>query len=81
LLRRPALPGPKIQLYVRDAGGSRVNVSLRDLIEKANGAPATRADLNISRSRDGELLITSRQDGTIRVPVPDSGAATRGSQN
>jgi len=58
-----------------------VNVSLRELIEKANGVPATRADLNISRSRDGELLITSRQDGTIRMLVPDSGGASRRSQN
>ena len=79
----PATVAPieEIQLYVRDASGSRVNVSLRELIEKANGAPATRADLNISRSRDGELLITSRQDGTIRMLVPDSGAASRRSRN
>ncbi len=79
----PATVAPieEIQLYVRDASGSRVNVSLRELIEKANGAPATRADLNISRSRDGELLITSRQDGTIRMLVPDSGGASRRSQN
>ena len=32
----------------------------------------TRADLHISRSRDGELFITSRQDGVIRMLVPDS---------
>ena len=37
----------------------------------------TRADLHISRSRDGELFITSRQDGMIRMLVPDSrGAGT-----
>jgi hypothetical protein len=35
-----------------------------------------RADLHISQSRDGELFITSRQDGTIRMLVPDEGAAT-----
>ena len=37
------------------------------------GASMTRADLHISRSRDGELFITSRQDGVIRMLVPDSG--------
>jgi hypothetical protein len=29
-----------------------------------------RADLHIGRSRDGELFITSRQDGFIRMLVP-----------
>ena len=48
-------------------------MSLRDLIEKTNGAPAARADLHIGRSKDGELYITSRQDGMIRMLVPDSG--------
>jgi hypothetical protein len=38
----------------------------------------TRADLHISRSRDGELFLTSRQDGTIRMLVPEAGGpATR----
>ena len=36
------------------------------------GATITRADLQISRSRDGELSITSRQDGIIRMLVQDS---------
>ena len=38
----------------------------------------TRADLHISRSRDGELFITSRQDGMIRMLVPE-GTAVAGS--
>jgi hypothetical protein len=67
-------PVEEIQLYVRDARGSRVYVSLRDLVERTMGASVTRADLHISRSRDGELFITSRQDGMIRMLVPDSGA-------
>ncbi len=46
---------------------------MRDLIEKTNGMPAARADLHIGRSKDGELFITSRQDGMIRMLVPDSG--------
>ena len=62
-------PVEEIQLYVRDAGGNRTYVTLRELIEKTMGATMTRADLHISRSRDGELFITSRQDGVIRMLV------------
>ena len=65
-------PVEEIQLYVRGAGGNRVYVSLRELIERTMGATVTRADLHLSRSRDGELFITSRQDGMIRMLVPDS---------
>ena len=65
-------PVEEIQLYVRDAGGKQVYVTLRELIEKTMGATVTRADLLISRSRDGELFITSRQDGMIRMLVPGS---------
>ena len=54
-------------------GGKRVDVSLRELIERKMGAKPERADLFISQTRDGELLITSRQDGTIRMLVPDNG--------
>jgi len=60
-------PIEEIQLYVRGAAGARVYVTLRDLIEKTMGASVTRADLHIGRSRDGELFITSRQDGMIRM--------------
>ena len=66
-------PVEEIQLYVRDASGERVNVSFRDLIEKAMGRAVTRSDLHISHSRDGELFLTSRQDGMIRMLVPDDG--------
>jgi len=68
-------PIEEIQLYVRDASGKRVDVSLQELIDKTLGAKTTRADLHISRSRDGELFITSRQDGVIRMLVPDDGGA------
>ena len=64
-------------LDVRDASGKRVDVSFRELVEKTMGKSAPRADLHISRSRDGELFLTSRQDGMIRMLVPDnSGAGT-----
>jgi len=69
-------PVEEIQLYVRGAGGNRTYVTLRDLVERAMGASVTRADLHISQSRDGELFITSRQDGVIRMLVPDSGTST-----
>ena len=65
-------PVEEIQLYVRDARGKQTYVTLRELIEKTMGATITRADLLISRGRDGELFITSRQDGMIRMLVPGS---------
>ena len=67
-------PVEEIQLYVRDASGKRVNVSMQELVDKTLGAKTTRADLHIGRSRDGELFVTSRQDGMIRMLVPDQGA-------
>jgi hypothetical protein len=76
---RTVAPIEEVQLYVRNSSGDRVYVSFRELVEVANGATASRADMHIS-SGDGELFITSRQDGMIRMLVPDSGmeAANRG---
>jgi len=68
-------PIEEIQLYTRDASGTRTNVTLQELIDKTMGAKISRADLHIGRSRDGELFITSRQDGTIRMLVADAAAA------
>jgi hypothetical protein len=59
----------EIQLYVPGANGSRSYVSFRELIEATNGATAARADLFLGRSRDGEIFVTSRQDGMIRMLV------------
>jgi hypothetical protein len=67
-------PVEEIQLYVRDAGGTKRNVTLKDLVEKTQGASVMRVDLHLSRTRDGEIFVTSRQDGTIRMLVPDGGA-------
>jgi hypothetical protein len=61
----------EIQLYIRDASGNRTNVSFQELVNRTMGTDLPRADLHISRTRDGELLLTSRQDGTIRMLVPD----------
>jgi hypothetical protein len=66
-------PIEEIQLYVRGSNGNRVYVTLRDLVERTMGASVTRADLHVSQSGDGELFVTSRQDGMIRMLVPDSG--------
>ncbi len=71
-IARTVAPIEEVQLYERDAGGNRVNVSLQELIDRKMGSKIARADLFISQTRDGELLITSRQDGTIRMLVPDS---------
>ena len=70
-------PIEEVQLYVRDASGNRMGVSMQALVDGTMGVSLSRADLHISRTGDGELLLTSRQDGTIRMLVPDStGAAT-----
>jgi hypothetical protein len=69
-------PVEEVQLYQRDASGNRTYVNFRELVEATNGATVTRADLHISRTRDGELFMTSRQDGMIRMLVPDSPGAT-----
>jgi hypothetical protein len=67
---RTVAPIEEVQLYVRDANGKRIDVSFQDLVDKTMGAKLPRADLHISRTRDGELLLTSRQDGMIRMLVP-----------
>jgi hypothetical protein len=59
----------EVQLFTR-TGGNRVNVTFKELVERTMGATLTRADLHISRSREGELFLTSRQDGWIRTLVP-----------
>ena len=66
----------EIQLYTRDGSGNRKDVSLQQLVDQTMGASISRADLHISRTRDGELLITSRQDGMVRMLVPDTAGST-----
>jgi hypothetical protein len=68
---RTVAPVEEVQLYLRDARGNRTYFSFRDLVERTNGAAATRADLHISMSREGEIFLTSRQDGMIRILVPE----------
>jgi hypothetical protein len=67
---RTVAPIEEIQLFVRNADGSETDVTLRELAEKLMGAPLTRSDLHLHRGRDGELFLTTRQDGMIRMLVP-----------
>jgi len=66
-------PIQEIQLYVRGAAGQRIYTSFRELVEGTMGTSLALTDLHLSRSSDGELFLTSRQDGMIRMLVPDSG--------
>jgi hypothetical protein len=65
-------PVEEIQLYVRGAAGQRIYTSFRELVEGTMGTSLSRTDLHLSRSADGEIFLTSRQDGMIRMLVPDS---------
>jgi hypothetical protein len=69
---RTVAPVEEIQLYTKDASGRRTYVTLHELIQATLGASTDRADLHIGQSGDGEVFVTSRQDGTIRMLVPDS---------
>jgi glucose/arabinose dehydrogenase len=64
---RTTAPIEEVQLYTTDDNGNRTYVTFRELIEARLGGGVVRADMQISQTHDGELLITSRQDGTIRM--------------
>ena len=63
-------PIEEVQLFTRDGSGVRVDVTFKGLVEKTMGTTLSRADLHVGRTRDGELFLTSRQDGWIRMLVP-----------
>jgi len=65
-------PVEEIQLYVLDARGNRRNVSFQELVNETKGEAVARADLHLSSTSDGEIFLTSRQDGMIRMLVPDA---------
>ena len=73
MIPQTVAPVEEVQLYVRDARGNRVDTSFKQLVEKSKGETLTRADLHLSISRNGELFLTSRQDGMIRMLVPEGG--------
>ena len=66
-------PIEEIQLYVRGPSGQRIYTSFRELVEGTLGTSLSRTDLHLGQGRDGEIFITSRQDGMIRQLVADSG--------
>ena len=67
---RTVAPIEEVQLIVRDASGTRQNITFQDLVDRSMNTKLTRADLHIHRGSDGELLVTSRQDGYVRMLVP-----------
>jgi hypothetical protein len=73
-------PIEEVQLYVRDTKGNRIGVSMKELVDQKMGTSLPRVDLHISRTGDGELLLTSRQDGVIRMLVPDSASPATAQQ-
>jgi hypothetical protein len=62
-------PIEEVQLFTRDSRGQPVYTSFRELVERALGDTVARTDLMLSQGRDGELYLTSRQDGMIRKLV------------
>lgn len=67
---RTVAPIEEVQLVVRDANGAGTNMTFQELVDRTMNSKLTRADLHIHRGSDGELLLTSRQDGMIRALVP-----------
>jgi hypothetical protein len=63
-------PIEEIQLLVRDDKGVLQEVTFQELVNRTMGTTLTRADLHIGQASDGELLVTSRQDGMVRTLVP-----------
>jgi redox-regulated HSP33 family molecular chaperone len=55
-----------------------MGVSMQELVDRTMGGTIARVDLHIARTGDGELLLTSRQDGTIRMLVADAPASSPG---
>ena len=65
-------PVEEIQLYVRDASGTRTYVTLRELVEQTMGATHDARRSAHQPQPRRRAFITSRQDGMIRMLVPDS---------
>ena len=57
----------QIELLVRQPDGAIVGMTFKELVEKTMGGLLGRADLHIHRAADGELFLSSRQDGWIRT--------------
>ena len=67
---RTVAPIEEVQLFVRDAAGSTHNVTLKELAERTMGSGTLpRADLHMGVARNGEIFLSSHQDGMIRMLV------------
>lgn len=64
---RTVAPIEEIELLVRQPDGTTVGMTFKELVEKTMGGPLGRADLHIHRAANGELFLSSRQDGWIRT--------------
>jgi hypothetical protein len=73
-------PIEEVQLYTTDPLGIRIDVTFQELVNKTMGAPVSRADLHLSSTSFGELFLTSRQDGMIRMLMLGSGTPVRRAQ-
>ncbi|MGH7575010.1 MAG: hypothetical protein ACREM1_07760 [Longimicrobiales bacterium] len=64
-----------IRRVMLNDGGERK--TLLQLIQEKNAEqgrePATRADLRFGAGPDGQLLLLNKQDGVVRLLVPDGG--------
>ena len=56
---------------------ARTGLRDRELVERSRGATMARADLHLGQSGDGEIFVTSRQDGVIRMLVPKTADVTQ----
>jgi hypothetical protein len=67
---RTVAPIEEVQLFVREANGSTRDVTFKQLAERTMGGGALpRADLHMGVARNGEIFLSSRQDGVIRMLV------------
>jgi hypothetical protein len=64
---RTVAPIEEIELLVRQPNGAMAAMTFKELVEKTMGGSLARADLHVHRAADGELFLSSRQDGWIRT--------------
>jgi hypothetical protein len=64
---RTVAPIEEIELLVRQSDGTMAPTTFKALVEKTMGGSLVRADLHVHRGADGELFLSSRQDGWIRT--------------
>jgi hypothetical protein len=67
---RTVAPIEEVQLFVRESNGSTRDITFKELAERTmGGAALPRADFHMGVARTGEIFVSSRQDGMIRMLV------------